>query len=164
MTFRTTTARCAALAAGALIAACSATGSDSPVPPPHQSFGAGSSWVPIVVTNSMSGTIGPGAFSSACWQLSPSLPNVAAGTSSKPVRLLVNVNRPGCNPPPETQIVYSYALPGGLSRCVFHVQYSGPSNGPLGPAYFYPDALGAATCTARWNNDTDTEVLTFAPG
>jgi hypothetical protein len=162
MKFHSNAARCVALAAGALFAACSGTGSSSPVPPPHQSFGSGSDWsVQIFVTNAMSGEIGPHGFSNACWRISSPLAPVAPGTTSRPVRLYVNPNTPGCNPPPDTQIVYSYSHPGGQSSCGFLVGFSGP--GPQGPADFAPYALGAATCTARWSNNSDGEVLTYAP-
>jgi hypothetical protein len=112
----TNTARCAALAAGALIAACSGTGNSSLAPSPHQTFGSGSDSAKILIANTTSGIIETIPIPRACWRVSPSLPSsVAPGTTSQPVTLYAGSLNVGCNPPLSLDFRYYGLLAGKAS-------------------------------------------------
>ncbi len=160
-------ARCAALAAaGALTAACSTAGSGSLAPSTHQNFGASPPSIKLLVVNATSTVITTAGFSSKCWAASPSLPKiVAAGTTSQPVTLSLVPYNVGCSPTPTLRFDYSPDSPSGSnnSECEFFVDVSYNSEGDAS-FYFQAIADGATTCTAKWSNSSDGEILTYAPG
>jgi hypothetical protein len=146
MKLDTIAARCAALAAIALFAACSSSGTGGSTPPTHPPVGDQPS-EQLVIANASGKTISPIVVNpDECWTIDPPFPTVAAGTDSQPVRLVADK----CDP----HMSVSYGS--GGQDCTLDVSYFS-----VGRTYTSIVEQGSATkCTA--SSTGSGELFTYA--